>query len=96
MARTSKSEKVRKQMQETFTAIVALTDAFCAAHLDEEYARLVRQAAAALCRQRPSPLATGHPQTWACGIVYAVGSVNFLFDKSQVRTLPLNCVRASA
>jgi len=74
-------------MQERFDAIVALTDAFCRAHLDEEYAQLARQATAALCRKRPSPLATGNLKTWACGIVYALGAANFLFDKSQQHTM---------
>src|SRR6266853_1260230 len=87
MARISKSERIPKPMQETFNAIVALTDAFCREHLDEDYAQLARQAAAALCRQRPSPLATGHLKTWACGIVYALGAVNFLFDKSQTPSM---------
>src|SRR5215470_18064164 len=87
MAKTSKSEHVPKPMQATFAAIVALTDAFCRAHLDEEYAQLSRQAAAALCRKRPSPLATGNLKTWACGIVYALGAANFLFDKSQQPTM---------
>lgn len=83
MAKISKSEKVPKHMQTTFEAIVALTDKFCREHLNEEYAQLARQAAAALCRQRPSPLMTGYVDTWACGIVYALGFVNFLFDKNQ-------------
>jgi hypothetical protein len=74
-------------MEETFDTIVALTDAVCRAHLDEEYAQLARHATAALCRKRPSPLATGHLKTWACGILYALGSVNFLFDKSQKPTM---------
>jgi len=87
MARVSTSEKVPKQMQDTFNAIVALTGTVCAAHLDEEYAQLARQATAALCRQRPSPLTTGHFKTWACGIVYALGAVNFLFDKSQTPSM---------
>jgi hypothetical protein len=87
MARISKSEKVPKQMQDTFNAIVALTDAVCTAHLDGEYAQLARQATAALCRQRPSPLAAGQLKTWACGIVYALGFVNFLFDKSQTPSM---------
>jgi Domain of unknown function (DUF6398) len=55
--------------------------------LDEEYAQLARQATAALCRKRPSPLATGHLQTWACGIVYALGTVHFLFDRSQTPSM---------
>ena len=87
MANVSKSERVPKSMQATLNAIVVLTDAFCHAHLDEEYAQLARQATAALCRKRPSPLATGHLKTWACGIVYALGSVNFLFDKSQTPSM---------
>ena len=87
MAPITKSERVPKPMQEKFDAIVALTDAFCRARLDEEYAQLARQATAALCRKRPSPLATGNLKTWACGIVYALGSANFLFDKSQQPTM---------
>src|SRR4051812_22895311 len=39
--------------------------------------------AAALCRKRPSPLASGQPQTWACGIIHALGQVNFLSDRSM-------------
>ena len=87
MSKISTSEKVPQQMQNTFNAIVTLTDAVCTAHLDEEYAHLARQATAALCRQRPSLLATGRVQTWACGIVYAIGFVNFLFDKTQTPTM---------
>ena len=87
MVRISTSEKVPKQMQEIFNEIVALTDKYCTAHLDEEYAQLARRATATLCRQRPSPLATGNLKSWACGIVYAVGFVNFLFDKSQTPSM---------
>jgi len=83
MVRTSKSERVPKKMRAKFDAIVALTDPFCKEHLDEEYAQLARQATAALCRKRPSPLLSGRVNSWACGIVYALGFVNFLFDKTQ-------------
>ena len=38
---------------------------------------------AALCRKRPSPLASGQPRTWACAIVYTLGQLNFLPDKSS-------------
>jgi len=38
MATISTSEKVPKQMQDTFNAIVALTDTVCTAHLDQECA----------------------------------------------------------
>ena len=70
-------------MQRVFDSIVALTDEFSHQHLNEEYAQLARYAAAALCRKRPSPLVNGYTDSWACGIIYALGFVNFLFDKSQ-------------
>jgi len=83
MARVNPSAKVPKPMQSKFDAIVALTNTFCQDHLTEEYAQLARQVTAVLCRKRPSPLAKGRAHTWACGIVYALGFVNFLFDKNQ-------------
>lgn len=83
MTKAKKSEKVPKNMQDIFNAIVALTDEFSKQKLNNEYAQLARYATAALCRKRPSPLASGRPNTWACGIIYALGFVNFLFDKNQ-------------
>lgn len=76
-------EKVPKQMQQKFEDIVRLTDDFCEKYLNDEYTEMSRQLAAALCRKRPSPLATGQAKSWACGIVHAIGMVNFLYDSSQ-------------
>ena len=83
MARRAGSTSVPKAMQERYEEIVALTDAFCQEKLDEEHAALCREAVAALARKRPSPLATGKANNWACGVVYAVGSTNFIFDKAN-------------
>jgi hypothetical protein len=78
-----KSMSVPKALRPAFDEVVRRTDAFCSAHLTDEYAELCRALTAALCRKRPSPLAQGKLDSWACGIVYTVGAVNFLFDKSQ-------------
>ena len=83
MAKATKSEKVPKAMQEVFDKIVAITDEVAEEHLNAEYAQTVRYATAALCRKRPSPLLKGRAKSWACGITYAIGFVNFLFDRSQ-------------
>jgi len=77
-------EKVPRQMQDKFEEITNLTDAFCSQYLNNEYAEMSRQLAAALCRKRPSPIATGQAKSWACGIVHALGMVNFLYDPSQI------------
>jgi hypothetical protein len=77
------SQSVPNAMRPAYDAIVALLDPFCRQTLNEEYAQLSRELAAALARKRPSPLARGKPAIWACGIVHAVGMVNFLFDASQ-------------
>lgn len=70
-------------MQPTFDSITALIDHVCDEALNDEYRELCYRATAKLCRKRPSPLLRGKPTSWACGIVYAMGQINFLFDKSQ-------------
>lgn len=79
--KTSRSTSVPKAMQARHDAVVALTDAICRDHLDDEYRDLARAMAAALCRKRPSPLASGQPRSWACGVIHALGQLNFLSDK---------------
>lgn len=76
--------KVPKAMRPYFEAIVGRTDSLCRAKLSEEYAELARQMAAALARKRPSPISRGRVDSWACGIIYALGRVNFMFDHTQV------------
>ncbi len=78
-----RSEKVPAVTQPFYATIVALIDPVCERYLDDEYAQLSRQLAAALARKRPSPIVRGRAEIWACGIVYALGTVNFLFDKSH-------------
>lgn len=83
MTKFNRSKSVPKTMQASWEGIVELTDAFCDQHLNAEYRELARDMAAALARKRPSPLASGQPRTWACGIIYALGQVNFLSDRSM-------------
>jgi hypothetical protein len=69
-------------MRTTYDAIVALTDTFCRDNLNDEYRDLAQGMTAALCRKRPSPLVSGQPRTWACGVIYVLGQLNFLSDKT--------------
>jgi len=71
-----------KIMMPVYEKIVGLTDDVCGRHLNSEYGALARAMTGALCRKRPSPLASGQPRTWACGILYVLGRINFLGDPS--------------
>jgi hypothetical protein len=83
MPKRSPSQHVPKDLQARFDEITQLTDAFCQTSLNDEYGQLCRELTASLCRKRPSPLVRGKATTWACGIIHALGLVNFLFDSSQ-------------
>lgn len=85
-ARTGKAggtPTVKEKARRAHDEIVALTDAFCREHLDDEYGELCRRLAGTLARKRPSPLISGKPESWASGIVRTVGWANFLGDPSQ-------------
>lgn len=79
----SSPEKIPKAMAEKFSAISALTDAFCTQNLNEEYRELIHRILGALARKRPSPLSRGKENVWAAASVLAAGHVNFLNDASQ-------------
>ena len=57
--------------------IVSLVRQFCQEKLDDEYAQLCEKM---VRRLGPDTLATGRPEVWAAAVVYAVGSINFLYD----------------
>jgi hypothetical protein len=88
MPKRSPSQQVPKAMQARFDEIVPLTDTFSQQYLNDQYTQLCRELTATLCRKRPSPLARGQATPWACGIIHAVGMVNFLFDSSQTPQIP--------
>ena len=83
MSKQPSTPRVPEALRPLVEEITGFTDAFCAEHLDAEYGELCRRVVAKLARKRPSPLLRGDPRIWAGGVVYAVGSVNFLFDRSQ-------------
>jgi len=81
-----------KESQPAFDEIAGLVEGFCKQHLNAEYADLCRKLAEKLARKRPSPLASGRPNTWACGIVRTIGWVNFLDDQSQKPHMKLTAI----
>ena len=77
------SLRVPKALRGDVAEIAALTDKVCAEHLDDEYGALCLRLLGKLARKRPSPLVRGERRVWAAGVLYTVGSINFLFDPSE-------------
>ena len=61
MAKIIHTKSVPQNMQTAYDSIVALTDAFCRDHLDDDYRELAERMAATLCRMRTSPVISGSP-----------------------------------
>jgi len=78
----AKKAKVPEMFAARFVDIVRLVDAFCDAHLNDEYKGLCRKLAVAICRSG-SAIDKGKIEGWAAGVVCAIGRVNFLTDPSQ-------------
>jgi hypothetical protein len=55
----------------------------CRDFIDDEYYYLGILLLEKLARKRPSPLLAGKSNAWAAGILFALGRINFLFDKSS-------------
>ena len=58
------------------------TSAFCAENLDDDYYQLCEKLILKLGRKRDVPFKRGKIEIWAAAVVYAIGSINFLFDES--------------
>jgi hypothetical protein len=91
-ARSRKKAAPKEEIGDISKVIVGMIDQFCRDHLNEEYAALCRKLAEKLARKRPSPLSSGKPNTWACGIVRTIGWVNFLDDRSQKPHMKLTAI----
>lgn len=81
-----RSNSIPKGMLATYERIAGLTDDVCDRQLNSEYRDLAHAMTGAPCRKRPSPLSSGQPRTWVGGIVYVLARVNFLGDRSFLRT----------
>ena len=72
-------EKIIERQQE----IIQLAKNFCNEKLNEEYAALAEKLICKLGRKRNVPFVIGQTTIWAAAVIHALGSINFLFDKSS-------------
>jgi hypothetical protein len=72
----------RELVNQKKDALIKMTDDFADRYLDEEYKRLCRKLIEKMSRKRQVPFLSGRLEIWAAAIVYALGQINFLFDKN--------------
>lgn len=68
--------------------IIELVSRFCKEKLNDEYEQLCIDLTKKLGRKRNVPFMSGNLEIWASSIVYTVGTLNFLFDKSFEPYIP--------
>ena len=62
--------------------LLEMTAAYCKEYLDEDYGQLCAKLIGKMARKRNVPFVSGRLEIWAAAVVYALGNINFLFDKS--------------
>lgn len=75
-----KSDK--DKIKDTEVKLIEMTSRYCDEHLDYDYKELCAKMIHKMGRKRNVPFISGKIEIWASAIIYAIGSINFLFDKS--------------
>jgi len=72
----------KQEIKELEEKLIELTQIFCDQKLDSDYKRLCEKLIRKLGRKRDVPFQRGKIEIWAAAVIHALGSINFLFDKS--------------
>jgi hypothetical protein len=72
----------KQEIKELEEKLIELTQVFCDQKLDSDYKHLCENLIRKLGRKRDVPFQRGKIEIWAAAVIHALGSINFLFDKS--------------
>lgn len=72
----------KKEIKEREKKLLEMTGIFCSQKLDDDYFQLCEKLIKKMGRKRDVPFKRGKLEIWAAAVIYAIGSINFLFDKS--------------
>ncbi|MEA2055201.1 MAG: DUF6398 domain-containing protein [Candidatus Thermoplasmatota archaeon] len=73
---------MKERIEEKKHQLIKLTSDFCDKYLDNEYSNLSKKLILKMSRKRYVPFTTGRIEIWAAAVIYSLGQINFLFDKS--------------
>jgi hypothetical protein len=72
----------RELINQKKEALIEMINVFADRYLDEDYKMLCKKLIDKMSRKRKVPFLSGKLEIWAAAIVYSLGQINFLFDKS--------------
>lgn len=72
----------KQEIKQREEKLLEITGAFCVQKLDDDYFQLCEKLIKKLGRKRDVPFQRGKLEIWAAAVIHAIGSINFLFDKS--------------
>lgn len=70
-------------IQQRTEILIQLTNDFSDKFLDAEYKTLCEKLIRKMARKKIVPFMTGRIEIWAAAVIHALGTINFLFDKSN-------------
>src|SRR5690625_1856880 len=76
-------ESNKEKIEERKAQLIQLTKEFSKQCLNEEYDTVIEKLISKMARKREVPFVTGRIEIWAAAVIHALGTVNFLFDKSS-------------
>lgn len=74
--------KEKTIVEEKRQRLLEMTSGFCDAYLNEDYKELCEKLIRKMSHKRNVPFLYGQLEIWAATVVYALGQINFLFDRS--------------
>lgn len=73
---------IKEEIKNREKKLIELTSGFCTQKLNDDYRQLSEKLILKLGRKRDVPFKSGKIEIWAAAVIHAIGSINFLFDKS--------------
>lgn len=76
-------QDIKEKVEEKKRELLELTLNFSHQHLNSEYDEVIEKLILKMSRKREVPFLTGKIEIWAASVIHALGTINFLFDKTN-------------
>jgi len=74
--------KTKEKVEEKKAELLKLTMEFNKRFLNDEYEEVIEKLINKMARKREVPFLSGRIEIWAAAVIHALGTINFLFDKT--------------